>query len=89
MPVPLITVLQNGKGFLGKQQLIKEFILVPTPGFPLQKVIMFKYAQGFLFLSIFYLFSLFLLLKQIEVISHVNRSIRDSLYQSKTQPGVS
>lgn len=29
IPKPLITILQNGKGFLGKQQLVKEFILTP------------------------------------------------------------
>ena len=31
MPVPMVTVLQSGKGFSGKQNLIKEFILMPKP----------------------------------------------------------
>lgn len=31
MPTPLVTLIQNGKGFNGKQTLIKEFILMPKP----------------------------------------------------------
>lgn len=62
MPIPLVTVLQNGKGFNGKQNLIKEFILLPMPHLSVQK--------------------------GVELISKVNRHIRDTLYQSKQQPGV-
>ena len=29
LPIPMITVLQHGKGFNGKQNLVKEFILMP------------------------------------------------------------
>lgn len=29
LPIPMITVLQHGKSFNGKQNLIKEFILMP------------------------------------------------------------
>jgi hypothetical protein len=38
MPVPLITVLQNGKGLSGKQNLIKEIILMPKPNVSIQNV---------------------------------------------------
>lgn len=38
MPIPLVTILQNGKGFNGKQNLIKEFILLPKPHLTVQKV---------------------------------------------------
>lgn len=34
----MITVLQSGKGFSGKQNLIKEFILIPKPHISIQKV---------------------------------------------------
>ncbi|CAF0987210.1 unnamed protein product [Brachionus calyciflorus] len=61
MPIPMITVIQNGKGFSGKQSLVKEFILLPKPHLSFQ--------EG------------------IDLISRVNRNIRDTLYQSKTNPG--
>ena len=38
MPKPLITILQNGKGFAGKQSLIKEFILFPKPNVSIKEV---------------------------------------------------
>ena len=38
MPIPMITLIQNGKGFLGKQQLVKEFILMPKPNVNLSEV---------------------------------------------------
>lgn len=38
MPVPMISVLQNGKGFAGKQNFVKEFILMPKPNVKLQDV---------------------------------------------------
>lgn len=61
MPIPMITVLQNGKGFNGKQNLIKEIILYPKPNLTVHE--------------------------SSDIISKINRSIRDTLYQSKTQPG--
>lgn len=48
MPIPMITVLQNGKGFNGKQNLIKEFILMPKAHISVQKVInSFNYLHLF------------------------------------------
>jgi hypothetical protein len=38
MPTPLITVIQNGKGFNGKQTLIKEYILMPKPNLNFSEV---------------------------------------------------
>jgi hypothetical protein len=38
MPIPLISVLQNGKGFSGKQNLVKEYILLPKPNIRLSEV---------------------------------------------------
>jgi hypothetical protein len=40
LPIPMITVLQNGKGFSGKQYLIKEIILMPKPNIAVQEVIL-------------------------------------------------
>ena len=34
----MISVLQNGKGFSGKQYLVKEFILMPKPNVKFQDV---------------------------------------------------
>ena len=45
MPIPLITVLQNGKGFNGKQNLVKEFILMPKSNIKFQEVIFFKFPN--------------------------------------------
>jgi hypothetical protein len=42
MPVPLITILQNGKGYLGKQLLVKEFILMPKKNSNIQLVLEIK-----------------------------------------------
>lgn len=63
MPIPMISVLQNGKGFAGKQNLVKEYILMPKPNMRL--------SEG------------------IDMISKINRNIRDTLYASKVAPGVS
>ncbi len=38
MPLPMITVLQNGKGLAGKLNLIKEIILMPKPNISVQNV---------------------------------------------------
>jgi hypothetical protein len=40
MPVPMVTVLQNGKGLAGKLNLIKEVILMPKQGTSVQIVIL-------------------------------------------------
>ncbi|XP_071946840.1 enolase 4-like [Antedon mediterranea] len=39
MPIPLVTVLCSGKSALGKQNLIKEVLLVPKPGQTFQKAL--------------------------------------------------
>ncbi len=78
----MITVLQHGKGFNGKQNLIKEFILMPRNN--LKEVFFFNK----IWLIRFKIFFILIELKGIEIISKVNRNIRDTLYQSKTQPGV-
>lgn len=62
IPKPLVTVLQNGKGFNGKQTLIKEFILFPKPNVSMKET--------------------------FDLMSKIQRSIRDTLYQSKQMPGV-
>jgi hypothetical protein len=38
MPVPMISVLQNGKRFSGKQNLVKEYILMPKLNVKFQDV---------------------------------------------------
>lgn len=57
MPIPLVTVLQSGKGFAGKQKLIKEFILMPKPHVSAQEV--FRYSKLNLFLFLYLLELLF------------------------------
>lgn len=61
MPIPMISVLQNGKGFNGKQSLVKEFILMPKPNI--------RMSEG------------------VDMISKINRNLRDTLYSSKLAPG--
>jgi enolase len=62
LPKPLVTILQNGKGFNGKQTLIKEFILIPKSNISMKEA--------------------------FDLMSKIQRSIRDTLYQSKQMPGV-
>ena len=38
MPIPMITLLQNGKGYGGKQNLIKDYIILPKPHITVQDV---------------------------------------------------
>ena len=47
MPVPMITVLHNGKGFAGKQYLIKEIILMPKVHLSVQEVSFFLFFFSF------------------------------------------
>ena len=50
MPVPMVSVLQNGKGFGGKQYLVKEFILMPKPNISIQEVRFKKKSEIIAFL---------------------------------------
>lgn len=61
MPIPMISILQNGKGFTGKQTLVKEYILMPKANIKIQ--------EG------------------VDMISKINRNIRDGLYANKLGPG--
>ena len=38
IPIPMITLLTSGKLAGGKQNLIKEVLILPQPGTPMQKV---------------------------------------------------
>ncbi|XP_013420699.1 enolase 4 [Lingula anatina] len=37
VPLPMVTILQSGKAFPGKLNCVKEFMLVPKPGMPVQE----------------------------------------------------
>lgn len=76
-----MTVLQNGKGFHGKQTLVKEFILMPKSNKNLTQV---SYV---LLLELINRVNQLNNSKTIESISKVNQFLRDHLYQSKQLPG--
>jgi len=39
LPIPMMTLLTSGKLAAGKQNLIKEILILPTPGTPMKKVV--------------------------------------------------
>lgn len=56
MPIPMITLIQNGKGYNGKQNLIKEFIILPKPHLSIQEVKTFISSCHFCSANIFSFF---------------------------------
>ena len=38
LPIPMMTLLTSGKLAAGKQNVIKEVLILPQPGVPMQKV---------------------------------------------------
>ena len=53
IPIPMLNIMNSGKAAAGKQNVIKELLLIPKPGITLQKV-------TFLSLHAFTLFTRFL-----------------------------
>ena len=71
MPTPLITILQNGKGFNGKQTLIKEFILMPKPNINFTEV----RFLSFIYLDFFNLQYFSSKCNTLKILPYLNRPI--------------
>ena len=51
MPIPMITLLSGGRSAVGKQNLIREVLLLPKPSLSLSKVRYLLYLIPYMLIS--------------------------------------